>query len=44
MEDRIYLFIYDILSDDKPREDKGIGHEAPYKAKASLSAAERQYN
>lgn len=32
----IYLFIYDILGDDKPREDKELGHEVPCIAKASF--------
>lgn len=31
-----FLFIYDNLGDDKPREDKELGHEVPCIAKASF--------
>lgn len=37
----LFSFIYDLLSDDNPREDKEIGHEVPYKASASRSTARR---
>lgn len=33
--------IIDIMGDDKPREDKAIGPELPYKARTSWSAEEK---